>query len=346
MERNDFPKRDFGSLIHIWNSQIIRILSERVQFGYKSRIPEEFFMESTSSLKFTLPLKIVYSLTLGGVVAFYLFVYLRCCMGIVGSSIDNVFSYFLTQLNAIFFVTAIPLGIFTVVFLTKGGGLKYFRSWNKGKEVTLSSLSIIIGYVLVTFFPNTSIGDIFHVSYNDYTITYFGLTLMAVGFASVFLMYEKQSSVDIKTRIFKIKWRTRKTFLVFAATLIASVVIGGYHIKLQGEYESLQYNYQDLREGWVLPIDHNWTNIEDGDSKYINYKGAIFNTGLTEKYNVTLLVNIRDADGNWLKRAEIPIGDIRGWDYISFDVNVEYSGEMASVGTTFDYDDPNSQRFG
>ena len=303
-------------------------------------------MESSSALKFSLPLKIVYSLTLGAVVVLYLYIYLCSCVASVGNSCGGVFSYFLSQLNALFFVTAIPLAIFTLVFLTKGGGLKYFRSWNRGKEITLSALTIIIGYVLVTFFPNTTIGDIFHVSYNDYTITYFGLTLIAVGFASVFLMYNKQSSVKIKTSIFKIKWRTRKTFLVFATILIASVVIGGYHIKLQGEYQILQHNYQDLREGWVLPIDHNWTNIEDGDSKYINYKGAIYNTGRTEKYNVTLFVNIQDADGNYLKRAEIPIGDLRGWDYISFDVNVEYSGEMARVGTTFDYYDPNSTLWG
>lgn len=303
-------------------------------------------MESTSALKFSLPLKIVYSLTLGAVVVLYLCIYLCSCVGSVGNSIGGVFSYFLGQLNALFFVTAIPLAIFTLVFLTKGGGLKYFRSWNRGKEITLSALTIIIGYVLVTFFPNTSFGDIFHISYNDYTITYFGLSLIAVGFVSLFLMYKKQSSLDIKTSIFRMKWRTRKTFLVFATILIVSVVIGGYYIKLQGEYEILQNNYQNLREGLVLPIDHNWTNIEEGNSKYINYKGAIYNTGLTEKYNVTLLVYIRDADGNWLKKAEIPIGNIKGWDYLSFDVNVEYSGEMASVGTTFDYDDPNSTRWG
>jgi hypothetical protein len=303
-------------------------------------------MESSSTLKFSLPLKIVYSLTMGAVVVLYLYIYLCSCVGSVGNSISGVFSYFLGQLGITFFVTAFPLTIFALVFLTKGGGLKYFRSWNRGKEITLSGLAIIIGYVLVTFFPNTSIGDIFHVSRNDYTLTYFGLTLIAVGFASIFLMYKKQSSMDIKTSIFKIKWRTRKTFLVFATILIISVVIGGYYIKLQGEYEILQNNYQDLEEGLVLPIDHNWTNIEDGDSKYINYKGAIYNTGLTEKYNVTLLVNIRDADGNWLKKAEIPIGNIRGWDYLSFDVNVEYAGEMATVGTTFYYDDPNSTRWG
>ena len=138
----------------------------------------------------------------------------------------------------------------------------------------------------------------------------------------------------------------RKKGVSGANAAILVVIITGFHYKLQMEYDHLQLNYQDLREGWVLPINHEWNNFEDGDSKYINYKGSIVNTGRTEKYNVTLLVNIRDADGNWLKRAEIPIGDLRGWDYISFDVNVEYSGEMARVGTTFDYDDPNSKRFG
>jgi hypothetical protein len=299
-------------------------------------------MQSTSALKFTTPLKILYSLTLGGVVAFYLFIYLLYCIGNLGGSGDTVFSVFLRQLNAIFFFTAFPLAIFTCVFLTKGGGLDYIRSWNRGKTIALSGLAVIIGYILVLFFPNTSIGHIFHVNHNDYSITYFGLTLIALGFISIFFVYTRTISRDKKSSSFEIKWRTRKAFLVFVAILIASVVIGGYILKIQTEYEHLQDNYQHLKEGLPFLVNDNWTNNENGNSKYINYKGAIFNSGLNTKHNITILVSVRDAEGNLLRRAEFPIGDIKGWQYEAFDVNVEYSGEMANVHATYDWDPPPS----
>ena len=155
-------------------------------------------MQSTSALKFTTPLKIAYSLTLGSVVAFYLYVYLLYCIGNLGCNGDTVFSVFLRQLNGIFLVTALPIAIFTLVFLTKGGGLNYVKSWNKGKKLALSGLAVIIGYILVVFFPNTSIGHILNVSRNDYSITYFGLSLIAWGFFSIFLMYNKTFSAADK----------------------------------------------------------------------------------------------------------------------------------------------------
>ena len=52
-------------------------------------------------------------------------------------------------------------------------------------------------------------------------------------------------------------------------------------------------------------------------------------------------MSIRDPNGIWLEKAEITIGDIDGWNYIAFDVNVDYSGEMADVFTTYAWDAPN-----
>ena len=86
--------------------------------------------QSTAELRFTTPLKIVYSLTLGGVAAWYLFFYLSYCMGNFGWTGDNVFSIFLAYLPLLFTLSAIPLAIFTAVLLTKSKGLDYFRSWN------------------------------------------------------------------------------------------------------------------------------------------------------------------------------------------------------------------------
>ena len=130
--------------------------------------------------------------------------------------------------------------------------------------------------------------------------------------------------------------------LVFSTILIASVVIGGYYLKNQREYEILQDNYQHLKEGLPFLVNDNWTINEDGKSKYINYKGAIFNSGLNTKHNITIHVSVRDADGNLLKRAEFPIGDIKGWQYEPFDVNVAYSGEISKVSTTYGWDPPPS----
>ncbi|PVX26151.1 MAG: hypothetical protein CW691_02345 [Candidatus Bathyarchaeum sp.] len=299
-------------------------------------------MQSTSALKFTTPLKIVYSLTLGGVATGYLIFYLSYCLGNFGWTGDNVFSVFLRYLPFLFIMSVIPLTIFTLTFLTKGKGLDYFRSWNARKKLSISSLAIIIGYILVVFTPNTSIGRGYAPNHYDFYFTYFGLTLIALGFASIVLMYKRTVTSDKKSSSFEMKWRTRKAFLVFVAILIASVVIGGYILKIQTEYEHLQDNYQHLKEGLPFLVNDNWTNNENGNSKYINYNGAIFNSGLNTKHNITILVSVRDAEGNLLRMAEFPIGDIKGWQYEAFDVNVEYSGEMAKVHATYDWDPPPS----
>jgi hypothetical protein len=298
-------------------------------------------MQSNSVLKFTPFLKIIYSLTLGGVVAFYLYIYLLYCVGSFGGTGDTVFSVFLRQLNGLFAFTALPLAIFTIAFLTKGGGLEFFRSWNIGKRLALSSLAIIVGYILVVFSPNTSIERGYSPNYYDYYYTYFGLISIAAGFFSI-LVFKKRISSGEKTSSHRIKWKSRKIFLIFSVLIIFSILIGGYLWKLQLEIEHLEDNYQHLKEGFPFLVNDNWTDNEGIDSNYINYKGAIFNSGLNIKSNVTLLVNIRDVDGNWLERAEIPIGDINGWDEKAFDINVEYSGEMAEVLTSYKWDNINS----
>jgi hypothetical protein len=302
-------------------------------------------MQPTATLRFTAPLKIVYSLTLGGVATWYLFFYLEYCLGNFGWTGDNVFSVFLVYLPMLFTISAIPLAIFTVVFLTKGKGLDYFRSWNVGKALSLSALAIIIGYLLVVFAPTIS-GTRWLSPHNyNFYCTYPGLFLIAAGLVSI-LLCKRLVSSDGEEPKRKIKWRSTKTVLIFSGILIFSIIIGGYHFKLQREHEMLQEQYLQLKEGLPFLVNDEWTNIESGDSKYVNVKGAIFNSGLETKYNVTLLVFIRDADGVRLETAEIPIGDISGLRYEAFDVNVEYSGEMATVSTTYSWDSSNSVVFG
>jgi hypothetical protein len=298
-------------------------------------------MQPTADLKFTIPLKIVYSLTLGAVAAWYLFFYLSYCMGNVGWTGDNVFSVFLRDLPLLFAISAIPWATFTLVFLTKGKGLNYFRSWNAGKKLPLSASAIIIGYLLVVFTPNTSVIQWYGPNHYNFYCTYLGLILIAAGFISI-LLCKRQALSNREESKRKIKWLSKKTVLVFSAILIVSIIIGGYHLKIQRENEIIQEHYQFLKKGLPFLVNDEWTNNEGVNFNYINYKGAIFNSGLEKKYNVTLLVNIRDPDGTWLERAEIPLGDINGWNYKAFDVNVEYSGEMAEVFTSYMWDNPNS----
>jgi len=297
-------------------------------------------VQPVADLRFTAPLKIVYSLTLGGVAAWYLFFYLSYCLGNVGWTGDNVFSVFLMNLSFLFVMTALPLVIFTLVFRIKGGGLDYFRSWNAGKKLSISALTIIIGYIFVVFRPNTSVTRGYAPNHYDFYHSYFGLILIAAGFVSI-LLYRRQVSSYEDSTAHKIKWKSKKTVLVFSVILIFSILIGGYYLKVQMEYENLQQSYLSIKEGFPFLVNDEWTNNEGVDSNYINYKGAIFNSGLNKKYNITLLVSIRDPNGIWLERAEIPIGDIDGWNYIAFDVKVDYSGEMTDVFTTYAWDDPN-----
>ena len=298
-------------------------------------------MQPVSNLRFTTSLKIVYSLTLGAVASWYLFFYLSYCLGNIGWTGDNVFSVFLMNLPILFLTSALPLAIFTLVFLTKGGGLGYFRSWNAGKKLQLSALAILIGYIFVVFRPNTSIGLQYAPNHYDFYYTYFGLILIAAGFVS-FLLIKRQVSSNVESSTRKIKWKSKKTILVFATIFIISILVGGFHLKIQRENEFLQQEYQQLREGFPFLVNDEWTNNEDADSNFINYKGAIFNSGLDTIYNVTLLVTIRGPDDTRLERSEFFIGDINGWDYQAFNVNIECPGEITDISSSYSWDNPNS----
>jgi hypothetical protein len=299
------------------------------------------YMQPKADLRFTTSLKIVYALTLGAAAAWYLSFYLWYCLGSFGWTGDNVFSVFLVNLPYLFTMNAVPLAIFTLVFLTKGKGLDYLRSWNAGNKLLLSASTIVIGYLLVVFTPNTSAVSSHFANHYDYYVTYLGLALIAAGFVSM-LLCKRQTSLDRGEPKQKIKWKSKKAVLIFSGILIFSIIIGGYHLKIHREHELIQEHYQLLKEGLPFLVNDEWTDNEGFNSNYITYKGAVFNSGLGKKYNVTLLVTIRDVDGVWLERAEIPIGDINGWGYRAFDVNIEYSGEMAEVITGYKWDDANS----
>ena len=45
---------------------------------------------------------------------------------------------------------AIPLTIFTTLFLKKGGGLNYFETWNAGRKLRVSGILLLLGYTVAT----------------------------------------------------------------------------------------------------------------------------------------------------------------------------------------------------
>ena len=177
----------------------------------------------------------------------------------------------------------------------------------------LSSLAIIFGYIFVVFRPNTSVGLGYAPNHYDFYYTYFGLILIAAGFISI-LLYSRQVSFNGESSTPKIKWKQKKTVLIFSLILIISILIGGYHLKIQRENDSLQQNYQFVRQGFPRLVNDEWTNNEGVDSNFVNYKGALFNSGLDKIYNATLLVRVKGPDGTTLERVEFFIGEIKGWN--------------------------------
>ena len=149
-------------------------------------------MQSTADLRFTTSLKIIYSLTLGGPVVFFFYGYLLYFLDNFGFGGDIV-STLIWSLPVLFFVSALPLAIFTVVFLTKGDGLKHFRSLNSGKKVLVAGLAMIVGYFSVLFTPRPYY-DASWLNQWNYFYTYFGLILIALGFTSLVILSKRNYS--------------------------------------------------------------------------------------------------------------------------------------------------------
>ena len=205
----------------------------------------------------------------------------------------------------------------------------------------LSASAIVVGYISVIIAPSPYYEASWLNQWNYY-YTYFGLILMAIGFASLILLSKRHSStIESATTPMGIGKR-KKAILVFLIIFILSILIGGFHLKLQRENEFLQQEYQQLREGFPFLVNDEWTNNEGVDSNIVNYKGAIFNSGRDKIYNVTLLLTVNGPDNTSLKRTEYFIGEINGWHYQAFDVNIEYYGEMSDLNSGYSWDNPNS----
>jgi hypothetical protein len=307
---------------------------------------------TASYLKFTNSLKIVYALTLGFVAAWFLgFLILYYWQDLT----VNIFSNFLYLLPTLFFINTIPLSIFAVVFLTKGGGVNYFRSWNAGKKLQLSVYAILVGYISVILPQLLNIRVLISPShpYQDYMnallgvysiFVYFGLSLMAIGFGSLFVLYKKSASSEKAitasgegTGVKKPKTTKRTLVLVFViAVLIVSLVcLAGAHYNLQRKYDYLSEGFEFFKRDNIRLVNEQWTDNTGNDSKYVNFKVGVLNIGYGKSYNVTVIVLIHGLGNTVLEREEIFVGDLDVFQYQELDVNIGYSGELSHVSTGY-----------
>jgi len=322
-------------------------------------------MPIASCLKFTNSLKIVYALTLGFVATWFLGYLIIYCWKDAWTG--SIFSVFLYSLPFLFFINALPLSIFAAVFLTKGGGANYFRSWNAGKKLQFSGYAILSGYISVML-PYTLRIRLFIITHAEpnghflnpqfnpiYAIfVYFGLSLMAIGFGSLLGLYKKSASsgegIDIQktkstssgegTDVQKRKTTKRTVVLVFViAVLIVSLVcLAGLHYKLQRDYDHLSEGFDYIKQNNVRLVNEQWTDNTGIDSKYVNFKVGVLNIGYGKSYNVTLIVLVHGLDNTLLEREEFFVGDLDVFQYQELDVNIEYSGELSYVSAGYGWD--------
>jgi hypothetical protein len=177
------------------------VMSVKGWFPQEPKLPKNQQINSQkltqSKLRWTNPLRIVYGLTLGSNFIIYL-LFITDYIS-VGTSSISVLTVLMWNLPIFFLYNSPALAIFCVVFLTKGNGLNYFRSWKLGKELHLSILSIVIGYSSIAlqhfYFPFTTqinfSGSGIQVIPSYYYLIYFGLSLIIIGFVSLILLYKK-----------------------------------------------------------------------------------------------------------------------------------------------------------
>ena len=56
----------------------------------------------------------------------------------------------ISTIPALLMLEAIPLAIFTTLFLKNGGGLSYFETWNAGMKLRVSGIILLLGYTVTT----------------------------------------------------------------------------------------------------------------------------------------------------------------------------------------------------
>ena len=108
-------------------------------------------MKRYTHLKMDKLLFVSYSVTLS-VMMFFL-TYVVCWALFVtpyGFGPEEIVPEIISYIPALLMLEAIPLAIFTTLFLKKGGGLGYFETWNTGMKLRASAMLLLVGYTVTT----------------------------------------------------------------------------------------------------------------------------------------------------------------------------------------------------
>ncbi len=112
------------------------------------------------------------------------------------------------MIPALLMLEAIPLFIFVTLFLTKSGGLDYFKTWNSGKKLRAAGLLLLFGYIIATLpaLMDVLSGFTFRlvengIIYNPLCMnpTYIGLTLMICGLATFVYLWKMRPKTIVDT---------------------------------------------------------------------------------------------------------------------------------------------------
>ena len=306
-------------------------------------------------LRFSASLKIVYALTLGVVAAWLIGYFVMCCWQ---DSSRSILSNYLFVLPSMFFLNLLPLAIFSIVFLTKGGGTNYFRSWKAGKKLQVAGYAILTGYITVMLPQLLNVSGFIHLEFNNHQ-PYFetvsnisngfiavGLVLMFFGFGYLVLLHKRSVAFkdepitpDQTTRSKK-KTTKKIVALVFVIAIlsVSFACLAGIHYNLQKEYDTLSEGFEHMRTFNVRLVDEQWTDNPGNTSKYVNYKVGVLNIGYTNSNNVTVIVLVHGLDNTLLTREEIFVGDLNVMQYEKVDVNINYSGEFSHITSGYRVD--------
>lgn len=122
------------------------------------------------------------------------------------TSPEKIIPEIVSMMPALLMLEAMPLFIFVTLFLTKGGGLDYFKTWNSGKKLRGAALLLLFGYIVATLpalidvlsgftFRLVENGIVYNPLYMN--PTYIGLTLMICGFVTVIYLWKTRAKTII-----------------------------------------------------------------------------------------------------------------------------------------------------
>jgi len=106
----------------------------------------------------------------------------------------------ISYIPALLMLEAIPLAIFTTLFLKKGGGLNYFETWNAGRKLRVSGILLLLGYTVATIPSLIDILTGWNFRFTDYGYNplymnpiYIGLSLMVCGLVAFLISLDNRS---------------------------------------------------------------------------------------------------------------------------------------------------------